>query len=139
MPGCSVNYVVQDIDGMLRHALPQVLAASPVPFGLELASSAGSSGLLNLDAWLADYSNRESMTAVPAILRYLMEKTAAAEAAAGAPDGGAVAGVRGVPLTADAARAFLKVLQASAQGLPVELLRELQVRSCIGSSLVAEL
>lgn len=69
------------------------------------------------------------MTAVPAILRYLMEKTAAAEAAAGAPDGATAAGVRGVPLTADAARAFLKVLQASAQGLPVELLRELQVGS----------
>ncbi|KAG2489762.1 hypothetical protein HYH03_011713 [Edaphochlamys debaryana] len=107
--------------------LPQVLASTPVPFAMELAAYAGGAGLLNLEAWLSDFCNRDSMTAIPSMLRYVMEKTSE-PSAGGAPEGvpGQTDVRRGVPLNAEAARAFLKVLQASAQGLPVEMLRELQ-------------
>ncbi|GIL66130.1 hypothetical protein Vafri_19725 [Volvox africanus] len=111
--------------------LPQVLASTPIAFALELAAFAGGAGLLNLEAWLSDYCTRDSMTAIPSILRYVVDKTsdppasAAVDGAPGVPSAGADVR-RGAPLNADAARAFLKVLQASAQGLPVEMLRELQ-------------
>ncbi|PNH04056.1 CCR4-NOT transcription complex subunit 1 [Tetrabaena socialis] len=113
--------------------LPQVLASTPVTFALELAAYAGGAGMISLEAWLSDYCNRDTMTAIPAVLRYVMEKTAEPGAGGVGPDGapGGGAGSEqarrgGVALNADAARAFLKVLQGLAQGLPVELLRELQ-------------
>ncbi|EFJ39979.1 hypothetical protein VOLCADRAFT_108387 [Volvox carteri f. nagariensis] len=111
--------------------LPQVLANTPIAFALELAAFAGGAGMINLEAWLSDYCNRDSMTAIPSMLRYVVDKTSdppGGTTVGGAPGvPGASADVRrGVPLNADAARAFLKVLQASAQGLPVEMLRELQ-------------
>ncbi len=108
-----------------------------MPFALELASFAGGAGMINLEAWLSDYCNRDSMTAIPAMLRYVMDKTsdpaggAAVDGASGTlGPGGDIR--RGVSLNVDAARAFLKVLQSTAQGLPVEMLRELQVRTWLG-------
>lgn len=121
---------------MALHAGPrQVLASTPFAFALELAVYAGGAGFVNFDAWLSDYCTRDSMTAIPHMLRYVVDKTSDLPGSAGG-DGqsgvsvGAVDGRRSAPLNAESARAFLKVLQASAQGLPLEMLRELQVRGC---------
>lgn len=119
--------------------LPQVLGSLPVGVSLEVAAYAGGAGMLNLEAWLGDYCNRDVMSVMSAMMRLVLDKAdpqpqpPGPDGQPGAPRGG------GPPLAAEAARAILKVLQASAQaGLPVDLVHEMKVSERGCSALVSE-
>ncbi|KAG2431214.1 hypothetical protein HXX76_009742 [Chlamydomonas incerta] len=108
--------------------LPQVLGSLPLAISLEVAAYAGGTGMLNLEAWLGDYCNRDIMTAMSGMMRLVLDKTTEPPPQPPGPDGQPGAPPpRGPPLAAEAARAILKVLQASAQaGLPVDMVHEMK-------------